>query len=70
MPTSTLCTKTKEIAGDNPSYPGRLVVHAKTKVTEVLIHELLFADDAALTSHTEDGSQQFVHCLSQDCEEF
>lgn len=47
-----------------------LLQYAKTKVTEVLIHELLFSDDAALTSHTEDDLQQLVHCLFQDCEEF
>ena len=30
-------------------------LRAKTKVTEVLILEMLFADDAALASHTEDS---------------
>ena len=30
-------------------------LRAKTKVAKVLIHELLFADDAALTSHSEGG---------------
>jgi hypothetical protein len=28
---------------------------AKTKVREILIREMLYADDAALTSHTETG---------------
>ena len=45
-------------------------LRAKTKVTEVLIRELLFADDAALTSHTEDGLQQLVTRLSLACKEF
>ena len=45
-------------------------LRAKTKVIEVLIRELLFADDAALTSHTEDGLQQLVTCLSLACKEF
>ncbi|GAA6071721.1 uncharacterized protein LOC117871822, partial [Tachysurus ichikawai] len=45
-------------------------LRAKTKVTEVLIRELLFADDAALTSHTEDGLQKLVCRLSHACKEF
>jgi hypothetical protein len=45
-------------------------LRAKTKVTEVLIRELLFADDAALTSHTEEGLQQLVCRLSHACKEF
>ncbi|GAA6101903.1 uncharacterized protein LOC116952123 [Tachysurus ichikawai] len=44
-------------------------LRAKTKVTEVLICELLFADDAALTSHTEDGLQKLVCRLSHACKE-
>ena len=43
---------------------------AKTKVTHVLIREMLFADDAALTSHTEDGLQQLVSRLSHARKEF
>jgi len=45
-------------------------LRAKTKVTKVLIRELLFADDAALTSHTENGLQQLVCRLSHACKEF
>ncbi|GAA6107071.1 uncharacterized protein LOC118407100 [Tachysurus ichikawai] len=45
-------------------------LRAKTKVTEVVIRELLFADDAALTSHTEDGLQKLVCRLSHVCMEF
>ncbi len=41
-----------------------------SKVTEVLIREMLFADDAALTSHTEDGLQQLVSRFSYACKEF
>ncbi|GAA6075933.1 RNA-directed DNA polymerase from mobile element jockey-like [Tachysurus ichikawai] len=44
-------------------------LRAKTKVTEVLIRQLLFADDAALTSHTEDGLQKLVCRLSHTCKE-
>ena len=42
----------------------------KTKVAKVLIRELLFADDAALTSHSEGGLQQLVTCFSPACREF
>ena len=35
------------------------LVDAESEVTEAPIRELLIADDAALTSHTEDGRQQF-----------
>ena len=45
-------------------------LRAKTKVKKVLIREMLFADDAALTSHTEDGLQQLVTCFSHACKEF
>lgn len=45
-------------------------LRAKTKVLEVLIRELLFADDAALASHTEDGLQQLVSRFSHACKEF
>ncbi|XP_067888861.1 uncharacterized protein [Heterodontus francisci] len=38
-------------------------LRAKTKVRKVLIRELLFVDDAALTSHTEECLQR----LRQDC---
>ena len=43
---------------------------AKTKTHEVLIRELLFADDASLTSHSEEGLQLLVDNLSTACKEF
>ena len=43
---------------------------AKTKVTRVLIRELLFADDAALASHTHDGLQRLLDRFSKACKEF
>ena len=45
-------------------------LRAKTKVRKVLIREMLFADDAALTSHTEAGLQELVNRLSHACKEF
>ncbi len=42
----------------------------KTKITEVLIREMFFADDAALTFRTENGLQQLVSCFSYACKEF
>ena len=43
---------------------------AKTKAYVVLIWELLFADNAALTSHSEEGLQHLVDKLSHACKEF
>ena len=45
-------------------------LRAKTKSYEVLLRELLFADDAALTSHSEEGLQRLVDKLSAACKEF
>ena len=49
---------------------GKLFNSAKTKVYVVLIRELLFADDAALKSHSDEGLQHLVDKLSHACEEF
>ena len=43
---------------------------AKTKTRTVLIREMLFADDAALTSHTEEGLQQLISQFAGACSEF
>ena len=43
---------------------------AKTKAYVVLIWELLFADDTALTSHSEEGLQHLADKLSHACKEF
>lgn len=40
---------------------------AKTKVREVIIRDLLFADDAAITSHTEQQLQLIKDRFSQAC---
>ena len=45
-------------------------LRARTKTHVVLIRELLFADDAALTSHSEAGLQRLVDKLSAACKEF
>ena len=43
---------------------------AKTKAYVVFIRELLFADDAALTSHSKEGLQHLVDKLSHASKEF
>ena len=43
---------------------------AKTKRRENLIKELLFADDAALTSHTREGLQAMLDSFSSACKTF
>ena len=45
-------------------------LRVKTKIREVLIRDLLFADDAAVTSHTEQDLQCLTDRLSQACKDF
>ena len=42
-------------------------LRAKTKTRKVLIRELLFADDAALTAHTEEALQHLITCFAEAC---
>ncbi len=42
-------------------------LRAKTKVRRVLIREMLFADDAALTAHTEDALQRLISSFARAC---
>ena len=43
---------------------------SKTLVRKVLVRELLFADDAALVSHTEEGLQCLLSKFADACKEF
>ena len=43
---------------------------AKTKVRKVLIREILFADDAALTAHNENALQRLIITFALACSEF
>ena len=45
-------------------------LHAKTKACNVLIRELVLADDTAITSHSEEDLQHLVEKLSHACKEF
>ena len=45
-------------------------LRAKTKVRRLLLREMLFADDAAIASHTQEGLQRLVNRLSHACKEF
>ena len=45
-------------------------LRAKTKVCQLLVREMLFADDAGLASHTQKGLQRLVNCLPHACREF
>ena len=45
-------------------------LRAKTKVTEVYVREMLFADDAALTSHSGEALQRLVNRFAHACREF
>ncbi|XP_051973121.1 probable RNA-directed DNA polymerase from transposon BS isoform X1 [Xyrauchen texanus] len=45
-------------------------LQAKTKVRKVLIREMLFADDAALTAHSEVALQQLINYFMDACRDF
>ena len=45
-------------------------LRAKTKVRTVLIREMLFAEDAALTSYTAEDLQWLINQFAQACKEF
>ena len=45
-------------------------LRAKSKVRQVLIREMLFADDAALTANTEEALQRLVTRFDEACHEF
>ena len=44
-------------------------LRAKTKVTEVYVREMLFADDAALTAHSGEALQTLVNRFAHACTE-
>ena len=43
---------------------------AKTKVSEVLIRDMLFADDAAVATHTQEELQSLMDCFSKARKDF
>ena len=45
-------------------------LRAKTKVREVLIRDMLFADDAAVVAHTQEELQSLMDCFPQACKDF
>ena len=45
-------------------------LRAKTKVRPVLIREMLFADDEALTAQSEEALQRLIDRLAHACNEF
>ena len=45
-------------------------LRAKSKISRVLIRELLFADDAALAAHSEEALQRLITCFANACKEF
>ena len=45
-------------------------LRAKTKVREALIRDMLFADDAAVTTHTQQELQARMDSFSQACKDF
>ena len=45
-------------------------LRAKTKVLPITIRDMLFADDAAVTSHTEESLRRLMNVFSQACKDF
>ena len=45
-------------------------LHAKTKVTEVYVREMLLADEAAFTAHSGEALQRLINCFAHACREF
>ena len=45
-------------------------LRAKTKVREALIRGMLFADNAAVMTHTQQELQALIDCFSQACKDF
>ena len=45
-------------------------LRAKTKVRKVLIRDMLFTDDAAVATHTQEELQSLMDCFSQACKDF
>ena len=43
---------------------------ATTKIREVFIRDMLFADAAAVSSHIQEGLQSLMDCFSQACQDF
>ena len=45
-------------------------LRAKKKVRNVLIRDMLFADDAVVATHTQEELQSLMDCFSQACKDF
>ena len=45
-------------------------LRAKTNVCEVLISDMLFADDASVATHTQEELQSLMDCFPQACKDF
>ena len=45
-------------------------LRANTKVRKDLIRDMLFADDAAVATHTQEELQSLMDCFSQACKDF
>ena len=45
-------------------------LRAKTNVRKDLIRDMLFADDAAVATHTQEELQSLMDCFSQACKDF
>ena len=54
----------------NGSLFNLALLRAKTKVRKVLVREMLFADDATITAHTETALQELINYFAHACSQF
>ena len=45
-------------------------LRTKTKVSEILVRNMLFAHDTTLASYTEEALQKLIDCVYQSCKDF
>ncbi|KAJ8038824.1 hypothetical protein HOLleu_16364 [Holothuria leucospilota] len=55
---------------DTVSFDGFRQFACQDQITHVLIRKMLFGDDAALVSHTNDGLQRLIDQFAHACKEF
>ena len=47
-----------------------MLLHERQKTARPLIRDMLFADDAAVATHTQEELQSLMDCFSQACKDF
>ena len=74
LPAATLCLQ-RNRRGNLPAHqkrwqPVQPGTPPRPRCTKVLVPEMLFADDAAITAHTETALQELINCFAHACLQF